>query len=181
MTPAEPQDSRAYAVGLSDDAGAASNLGLATKVNFMPTAAEVARVDQYINCTLFGVKPDTARGTLRSLQDPATDGVRAKTRGVALHPIARGVDGVLTAVHIHLSATKKVGHVDASSTRRDERSASFLLVLRPQHESSLPSLAASSALMHSMMHMMHVGVLDDARRVGRYPLFYVRPAVSVPL
>ena len=30
------QDSRAYVVGLSDDAGAANNLGFATKVKFMP-------------------------------------------------------------------------------------------------------------------------------------------------
>ena len=30
------QDSRAYIVGLSDDAGAGNNLGLATKVNFAP-------------------------------------------------------------------------------------------------------------------------------------------------
>eukprot|EP00959_Pyramimonas_sp_CCMP1952_P219706 4593657-Pyramimonas_sp.AAC.1 len=38
--------------------------------------AQVSRVDEYINCTLYGTKADTARGTLRSLQDPATDGVR---------------------------------------------------------------------------------------------------------
>ena len=61
-------DARAYDVGLSDDAGAGNNLGLASKVRAAPTQHEVARVDQYIANTLYGVKPDVARPPLRSLQ-----------------------------------------------------------------------------------------------------------------
>eukprot|EP00873_Tetraselmis_striata_P027364 jgi/Tetstr1/447628/TSEL_034988.t1 len=70
------QDSRAYIVGLSDDAGAGNNLGFATKVNFAPVQAEVARVDEYIRWTLYGTKPGVAQPPLLSLQDPDTDGIR---------------------------------------------------------------------------------------------------------
>lgn len=34
----------------------------------MPTAHEVSRIDEYIQWTLYGVKPDTARPPLKSLQ-----------------------------------------------------------------------------------------------------------------
>lgn len=72
-------DSRAYIVGLSDDAGAAQNLGFATKVAFAPLADEVARLDEYVTNTLYGVKPDIAQPPLRSLQvkvDAETDAIR---------------------------------------------------------------------------------------------------------
>lgn len=61
-------DSRAYIVGLSDDAGAAQHLGFSSKVGMAPTASEVARLDEYIDNTLYGVKPDVAKEPLRSLQ-----------------------------------------------------------------------------------------------------------------
>ncbi len=61
-------DSRAYVVGLSDDAGAAQHLGFSSKVGVAPWAAEVARLDEYIDNTLYGVKPDVAKPPLRSLQ-----------------------------------------------------------------------------------------------------------------
>lgn len=70
------EDARAYNVGLSDDAGAAQNLGLAMKVAVAPVASEVARLDEYVDSTLLGTKPDTARPPLRSLQDPDTHAVR---------------------------------------------------------------------------------------------------------
>jgi hypothetical protein len=66
-------DARAYDVGLSDDAGGGNPLGFATKVAFSPTAFEVARVDEYINLTLYGIKNatnDTALAPLKSLQHP---------------------------------------------------------------------------------------------------------------
>jgi hypothetical protein len=62
------QDSRAYDVGLSDDAGGGNPLGFATKVAFAPNQLEVSRVDDYIKYTLYGVKPDTAKPPLKSLQ-----------------------------------------------------------------------------------------------------------------
>ena len=61
-------DSRAYIVGLSDDAGAAQHLGFSSKVGAAPYASEVARLDEYIDNTLYGVKPDVASPPLRSLQ-----------------------------------------------------------------------------------------------------------------
>ena len=79
-------------MGLSDDAGAASNLGLASSQMWAPTAAAVSRLDevrvrvrvrvraragvrvspnpnpnQYVAHTLYGVKPDTAAAPRRSL------------------------------------------------------------------------------------------------------------------
>lgn len=59
-------DARAYDVGLSDDAGGGNPLGFASKVRAMPTAHEAARVDEYIQWTLYGVKPDTAKPPLRT-------------------------------------------------------------------------------------------------------------------
>ena len=62
-------DSRAYDVGLSDDAGGAGPLGLAIKACHGEVLAdEVARVDEFIASTLYGVKPDVARPPLKSLQ-----------------------------------------------------------------------------------------------------------------
>jgi hypothetical protein len=61
-------DARAYDVGLSDDAGGGNPLGLASKVRAMPNAHEVSRIDDYIEFTLYGVKPDTAKPPLKSLQ-----------------------------------------------------------------------------------------------------------------
>jgi hypothetical protein len=60
-------DSRAYIVGLSDDAGAAQHLGFSSKVGVAPWASEVARLDEFIDNTLYGVKPDVAEPPLRSL------------------------------------------------------------------------------------------------------------------
>ena len=69
-------DARAYDVGLSDDAGGGNPLCLASKVHAAPHRQdEVARVDEYIQYTLYGVKPDTASPPFKSLQvggDPAT-------------------------------------------------------------------------------------------------------------
>jgi hypothetical protein len=70
-------DARAYDVGLSDDAGAGNNLGLATTQAFAPTQAAVGRLDEYIDSTLYGVKTDTALPPFKSLQLPEPDnGVR---------------------------------------------------------------------------------------------------------
>lgn len=72
------QDARAYDVGLSDDAGAASNLGLASAQAWAPTAAAVARLDEYVTNTLYGVKTDAgAHAPFKSLQLPEpNNGVR---------------------------------------------------------------------------------------------------------
>jgi len=61
-------DARAYDSGLSDDAGGGNPLGFASKVRAAPVAHEVSRVDEYIQWTLYGVKPDTAKPPLKSLQ-----------------------------------------------------------------------------------------------------------------
>ena len=61
-------DARAYDVGLSDDAGGAGPLSLASKVRAAPTQDEVSRVDEYIQYTLYGVKFDSAKPPFRSLQ-----------------------------------------------------------------------------------------------------------------
>ena len=49
-------DSRAYDVGLSDDAGGGNPLGFAIKVAYAPTQFEVDRLDEYVKWTLYGVK-----------------------------------------------------------------------------------------------------------------------------
>ena len=70
-------DGRAYDVGLSDDAGAANNLGFATSQAYAPTAHAVGRLDEYITSTLYGVKTDVAKPPYKSLQIPApNNGVR---------------------------------------------------------------------------------------------------------
>jgi len=61
-------DARAYNVGLSDDAGGGNPLALASKVRASPTAHEASRIDEYIRWTLYGVKNDTAKAPLKSLQ-----------------------------------------------------------------------------------------------------------------
>ena len=61
-------DSRAYDVGLSDDAGGGNPLGFAIKVAFAPNQMQVTRLDDYVKWTLYGVKPDTAKPPLKSLQ-----------------------------------------------------------------------------------------------------------------
>ena len=61
-------DSRAYDVGLSDDAGGGNPLGFAIKTAFAPVTEEVERLDAFIKWTLYGVKPDTAKPPLKSLQ-----------------------------------------------------------------------------------------------------------------
>jgi len=61
-------DSRAYDVGLSDDAGGGNPLGFAMKVGHAPLQDEVGRLDEFIRWTLYGVKPDTAKPPLKSLQ-----------------------------------------------------------------------------------------------------------------
>ena len=70
-------DGRAYDVGLSDDAGAANNLGLATAQAFAPRPGAVGRLGEYIENTLYGIKNDTAKPPFKSLQLPEPDnGVR---------------------------------------------------------------------------------------------------------
>jgi hypothetical protein len=69
-------DARAYIVGLSDDAGASMNLAHGMKVAWAPVQDEVARKDDYIQYTLYGIKPSTAKGPLRSLQLPDSYQVR---------------------------------------------------------------------------------------------------------
>ena len=66
------QDGRPFVVGLSDDAGAGANLGMASKLAVMPHADELALLDSYVNNTLLGIKTDTASPPFFSLQDPVT-------------------------------------------------------------------------------------------------------------
>lgn len=61
-------DSRAYDVGLSDDAGGGNPLGFAIKTAYAPNQHHVTRLDEYVKWTLYGVKPDTAKPPLKSLQ-----------------------------------------------------------------------------------------------------------------
>ena len=70
-------DGRAYDVGLSDDAGAANNLGLASALAYSPFQSAVSRLDEYISSTLYGLKQDTAMPPYKSLQLPdPNNGVR---------------------------------------------------------------------------------------------------------
>ena len=74
-------DARAYDSGLSDDAGGGNPLGFASKVRAAPTQHEASRIDEYIQWTLYGVKPDTAKPPLKSLQiredeEGDVDGIR---------------------------------------------------------------------------------------------------------
>ena len=62
-------------VGLSDEAGAGANVGLAAKARHAPTALEVVRVDDYIQHTLWGIERDIPYNV--SLQDHVTGGIRA--------------------------------------------------------------------------------------------------------
>ena len=66
---------RAFVVGLSDEAGAGANVGLAAKARHAPTALEVGRVDDYIQKTLWGIKQDIPYKV--SLQDHGSLGIRA--------------------------------------------------------------------------------------------------------
>ena len=66
------QDGRPFVVGLSDDAGAGANLGMAAKLMSGPHQGQLALLDDYVSETLLGVKPDTATPPLFSLQDPDT-------------------------------------------------------------------------------------------------------------
>ena len=65
------QDGRPFVVGLSDDAGAGANLGMAAKLASAPHAGQLALLDEYVNVTLLGVKTETtATPPFFSLQDP---------------------------------------------------------------------------------------------------------------
>jgi hypothetical protein len=64
------QDGRPFVVGLSDDAGAGANLGMASKLVSGPHAGQLSLLDEYVNATLLGIKPDTATPPYFSLQDP---------------------------------------------------------------------------------------------------------------
>ena len=66
---------RAFVVGLSDEAGAGANVGLAAKMRHAPTALEVARVDDYVQETLWGIKRNLPYKV--SLQDHANGGICA--------------------------------------------------------------------------------------------------------
>jgi hypothetical protein len=68
-------DGRAYDVGLSDDAGAANNLGFATSQAYSPGQDEVNRLDDYIAYTLYGSKPDKPHTMGLQYQQP-NNGVR---------------------------------------------------------------------------------------------------------
>ncbi|KAK3274995.1 hypothetical protein CYMTET_16855, partial [Cymbomonas tetramitiformis] len=71
------QDGRAFIVGLSDDAGAGANLGLATKVMYAPVEGEVRRVDDYIALTLNGQKNGSHLAKPHfSLQSPTSHRIR---------------------------------------------------------------------------------------------------------
>jgi len=61
-------DSRAYDVGLSDDAGGGNPLGFAIKVAYAPSQFQVTRLDDYVKWTLYGIKEDTAKPPFKSLQ-----------------------------------------------------------------------------------------------------------------
>ena len=64
-------------MGLSDDAGGANPLGFATSQAFAPQQSAVNHVDDYIEFTLYGIKNDTAKPPLKSLQLPEpNNGVR---------------------------------------------------------------------------------------------------------
>ncbi|CAL8460615.1 g144 [Coccomyxa elongata] len=69
------QDPRAFVVGLSDEAGAAANVALAVKARQSPKPEEAARLDEYIQRTLWGVDQDIPFPV--SLQDHASGGIRA--------------------------------------------------------------------------------------------------------
>lgn len=66
---------RAFVVGLSDEAGAAANVALAVKARQSPKPEEVARLDEYIQRTLWGVDQHIPFPV--SLQDHASGGIRA--------------------------------------------------------------------------------------------------------
>lgn len=61
-------DSRAYDVGLSDDAGGGNPLGFAIKVAYAPSQFQLNRLDDYVKWTLYGIKTDTAKPPFKSLQ-----------------------------------------------------------------------------------------------------------------
>jgi len=69
-------DGRNYVVGLSDEAGAAANMGLAAKQRFRPRQEELLKLDAYIQQTLWGAEPDGA-GVPVSLQDRSTYGIKS--------------------------------------------------------------------------------------------------------
>jgi hypothetical protein len=70
------QDARPFAVGLSDDAGAAANLALAARVAVAPTVLQASRLDDFVAYTVMGVKPDTALAPFFSLQVNGTNRIR---------------------------------------------------------------------------------------------------------
>jgi hypothetical protein len=65
-----------YMVGLSDEGGAGANVGFASKVGQRPTQAEVGRLDDYIQHTLWGEEED-GQGVPVSLQDHSSYGIRS--------------------------------------------------------------------------------------------------------
>ena len=60
-------DPRNFVVGLSDDAGAGANSGLASKIAYRPVQAEIQQLDRYVTETLAGTALDGA-GVPVSLQ-----------------------------------------------------------------------------------------------------------------
>lgn len=69
-------DPRLFIVGLSDEGGAGANVGFASKLRFRPTQSELAKVDAYIEHTLWGLEEDGA-GVPVSLQDHSSYGVKS--------------------------------------------------------------------------------------------------------
>ena len=60
-------DSRAYDVGLSDDAGGGNPLGFAIKVAYAPDQFQVTRLDDYVKWTLYVGNPSPPRTWARTL------------------------------------------------------------------------------------------------------------------
>ena len=92
---------RAFVVGLSDEAGAAANVALAVKARQSPKPEEAARLDEYIQRTLWGVDQDIPFPV--SLQDHASGGIRASLFWVPTPVCALLVTLACIAMALHLS------------------------------------------------------------------------------
>ncbi|KAK3287799.1 hypothetical protein CYMTET_4709 [Cymbomonas tetramitiformis] len=106
-------DARAYDVGLSDDAGGGNPLCLASKVRAAPTQHEAGRIDEYIQWTLYGIKPDTAKPPFKSLQ------IREDEHG--------DVDGIRMTLFYYAAnmSNHTSGHFEWNYTEADKCHAPF--------------------------------------------------------
>jgi len=108
-------DARAYDAGLSDDAGGGNPLGFASKVRAAPKQDEVTHLDDYIKWTLYGVKPDTAKAPLKSLQvggDPAHPCHEDKDPSAC--------DGIRMTMFYYGANSTSSGHFDWNYTEFDK-------------------------------------------------------------